>query len=646
MAREEKDAVERLKGHLYDRKAKTETGEERTPLMQENHSVPTGWSDVTPPSATSQEVAVSHPMTRRKKSSFAKKFLIFSVLFFFGATGVAAFVFLGGGNFISPQNITIDIVAPSLVDGGKEASFQVLVQNHNQTALDLVDLIIDYPDGTRVPLAPTQPLTHERLSIGTIASGDQIKRTISGLFYGNEGEQQKIMVTIEYSISGSNAVFQKKAESVFTIGSSPVSLTVDAPAEAVTGEEFPIDIEIRSNATTPISDVAIEAQYPFGFSPVSTNPEALAGGTLWRLGTMAPGSKKTIHITGTIEGQEGDERVFRFLVGSNTDSTDPHVKVPFLDVPETITIHRPFVSGTISIAGQTGSTISIGSGGNVQGGIAWQNNLDEAVSDLEITLSLTGPALDKNSINATNGFYQSANSSIIWTKDQAPTLALVPPGGSGTLQFSFNTLSPGANNTLITNPTIDLNLTVQGVRVGGGGASERVSSAASTQVRLASTLSLTTQANHFTGPFANGGPMPPRAEQPTTYTIIWTIKNPTNTIANATVSTVLPPYVEFVTAQAGINLTYDSGSRTVHWNIGDIKAGTGYTLAATQAAFQVRLTPSTSQVGTAPALTGGTLLSGQDRFAQVTVQANAPGPTTSLAGESGFSSGMDIVAPK
>ncbi|MBI2004581.1 hypothetical protein HYS79_00250 [Patescibacteria group bacterium] len=647
MERDEKDAVERLKGRLYDRTAKTDVGEERTALSKKESSVPTAWSDVHA-RGESEDISIETPIPMAKKTrSVARTFLISSMLFFVGASAVAAFMFFGGGNLISPQNIDIEIVAPSLVDGGKEASFQILVQNRNQTALQLVDLVVDYPGDTRSPVDPTEPLAHERISIGTIASGEQIKRTVSGLFYGNEGAQEKVLVTLEYSVAGSNAVFQKKIEQSFVIGSSPVSLTVRVPAEAVAGEQFPIDIEVRANAPTSIATVAVEARYPFGFSPVSTSPKAAAGGsTLWMLGTMAPGSTKTIHIVGTIDGQDGDERIFRFLVGSNTDATDPHVTVPFLEVPQTLTVRLPFISGTISVAGQSGKAIAVVPGAGIKGVVTWKNNLPDSVANLELALSFAGPALDGNSISAVNGFYQSANSSIIWTKDQEPTLAQVPPGGGGALQFSFSSLLPGANNVLITNPTIELNLTVKGTRVGDGGASETVSSVASAEVRLASVLSLLAEARHFTGPFVNSGPMPPRAESPTTYTIMWTVKNPTNTVANASVSTVLPPYIEFVAAQPGNNLTYDSASRTVRWTIGDIKAGTGYTLAQNQAAFQVRFTPSTSQVGTAPLLTGGTLLSGQDRFAQVAVQASAPAPTTSVAGESGFVSGMDIVAPK
>ena len=55
-------------------------------------------------------------------------------------------------------------------------------------------------------------LTHERISIGTIKSGEQIKRTTSALLYGQEGAQQKLVAHLEYNLSGSNAVFEKSAE--------------------------------------------------------------------------------------------------------------------------------------------------------------------------------------------------------------------------------------------------------------------------------------------------------------------------------------------------------------------------------------------------------------------------------------------------
>ena len=140
--------------------------------------------------------------------------------------------------------------------------------------------------------------------------------------------------------------------------------------------------------------------------------------------------------------------------------------------------------------------------------------------------------------------------------------------------------------------------------------------------------------------------MPPRAETPTTYTVLWTVKNSSNTVGNGLVSATLPTYVKFVSAQAGSGITYNEGSRTITWNLGDIKAGTGYTTASRTGAFQLELTPSGSQAGQAPALTSAPILNGVDRFAQVQLGAQGEAATTKLVGDSGFQNGMDVVAPK
>ena len=114
-------------------------------------------------------------------------------------------------------------------------------------------------------------------------------------------------------------------------------------------------------------------------------------------------------------------------------------------------------------------------------------------------------------------------------------------------------------------------------------------------------------------------------------------------MANTVVSTVLPTYVQFVSGQSGI--TYDAGSRTVRWDLGDVKAGVGYSTNALMGAFQVTMTPSQSQVGQTPFLTGTAALTGVDRFAQTSVSASADAPSIKLQ-EPGFGNGMDIVAPK
>lgn len=659
MAREEKSAVEKLKNRLYARgSVGKEVMDERAPLSPNDAEAPSSWHDDKQPEL--EEKVVSElkvpvgfeqpipkppppplPVIKKKKHmSFATKFFLGSVIFFLGALLVSSVLFFGGINTTSPQNIDVQVIAPSLVDGGKQADLEIIITNRNTTALELADLIIDYPGGARNVNDPTKTLIHERISIGTIKSGQQIKRTASALFYGGEGTVATIVARLEYSVSGSNGVFEKKGETSVTIGSAPVSLTIDAPTKVTAGDQFSIDVTVRSNAAAPVENVAIEGQYPFGFSVQKTQPASGSGGTVWRLGTLNPGETKTIHVTGSIDASDGDERVFRFLVGSNSDQTDPHVKVPFLIVPQTLTIEKPFITGSIALEGKTGSTVSVPAGKVLNGIITWENNLPDAVSGLEISLALDGPAIDKSSVNAPNGFYQSNNSTIVWTSQGDASLTSVAPGGRGTFQFSFATLAPGAGGSLITNPTVTLSLSVRGTRQAEGSSSGAVASAATMKVTLASALSLSAQTYRSAVPFVNFGLMPPRAEQDTSYTITWTVKNSANTVANAVAQTVLPPYVKFVKGEAGV--TYEEGVRTVKWSLGDVKAGVGYTLGARQASFQVMITPSTSQVGTTPQLTGAVSLSGLDRFAQVQVEASTEASTIHASDVSG----MDTIAPK
>jgi hypothetical protein len=286
------------------------------------------------------------------------------------------------------------------------------------------------------------------------------------------------------------------------------------------------------------------------------------------------------------------------------------------------------------------------SGQSIGGTITWTNNLPDSVSNVVVKLSLKGPVLDTNAISSQDGFYNSSDQTIVWSKDQEPTLENVAPGASGTLSFTAGTLPVGSGGTLYANPVVDLNVTVQGTRTGEGNVPENVSSAASTQVLLSSNAALSAQAEHFSGPFTNSGPMPPQAEQSTTYSVLWTVQNSSNTIANATVSATLPQYVTFISSGNDNNVVYDSKSRTVTWTLGDVKAGVGYTAPARSTAFQVALTPSASQVGQAVALTGQAVLQGQDRFAQVGITANADAPTTALSNENGYSPNMGTVAPK
>ena len=642
--REKKTAIDGMKDSLYSRAHGPKLNiESRTPLEAEDGiRPPVAWTDA---KIDEEPAEPEHHLMTKPPMSNATKFFIGSFLFFIVAAGIGSYMVFLGGNGISPRNIDVQVVASSVVDGGKEATFEIIVDNRNTSPLQLADVSIQYPDGARSVQDETKPLTYERQTIGTIGAGEQVRRTANAVVYGQEGSQQKLQVTLDYSVPGSSSIYQKTAEANFTIGSSPVSVSVNSPTEAIAGQPFNMDVTVKSNSPQSIPNLVLQSQTPVGYTVVSSDPQADQSGTTWRLGQLDPGTSKVVHIVGSIDAQDGDQRVFRFLTGSDAGATDTTLKVPFIIVPQTVTVRRPFIDATMSLAGNTGKVVSIPGGQRVRGSIRWKNNLTTPVTNLEFKLALSGPMLDINQIDSTDGFYQSQDHTITWTTQNDSTLTTVPPGASGSLDYSFATLAPGTNGTVYSNPTVNLQLSVSGMRQGQTGVPESVTTAASLTASVASQVVLKADALHFTGAFQNTGPIPPIPAQPTSYTVVWTVTNSSNTIANATVSAIVPSNVDFLAAQPGSGVQYDKASRTVTWSLGDLKAGAGFSIAPRSASFQVVLLPSATQVNSSPKLTSDAKLSGQDRFAQIPVTVTAPAVTTRIETDPSYTQGMERVQP-
>jgi hypothetical protein len=90
-------------------------------------------------------------------------------------------------------------------------------------------------------------------------------------------------------------------------------------------------------------------------------------------------------------------------------------------------------------------------------------------------------------------------------------------------------------------------------------------------------------------------------------------------------------------------LTFDSNSREVVWQIGDLEAGYGVLVPASSVAFQIVFTPSLSQKGTVPNLIGQVTITGEDQATSLSVQGISPAINTTLPDDDSVSSLQGIV---
>ncbi len=635
---DEKSKIGELNETLYSRTRYKEEMGKRSPVRDvEGHSVEEGWN------SPELDEMLKHERPAPKMSPFVKKLFLSALFFFIVATGAAVYVFLGGATFVSSKNVDISVLGPSIVPAGETLELGMSIINTNNADLKTATLTIQYPQGARNPSDTSQALTFATEDLGVIKAGSEITRNISLVLLGTIDETKEIKFSIEYTVEGSNATFYKDKIYEVTIGSAPITFNISSPSSVTSGEVFTTTIDVELSSDEVLKNVVVKAEYPYGYSVTSASPAATGDNNLWFLGDMSPGDKKTVTLRGRLIGEDNEQRTFRFYTGvSESSSGDVSPRIVLDSGLNTVSISRPSLGLDIAFQGQDVQMYVAPAGREVSVSIRYRNNFSERLLNPWIEVSLSGSALDRFSVKPNNnGFYDSLNSKVIWEISNSRGIQELNPGEGGQVTLTFSSLDGSELSGNVND--IALNIALSGTPVGAIGGNP-ISVSESRTVRIASQVNLTSFTRRTVGPFENTGPMPPKAEERSTYTIGLNVSNTRGDFRNAKVTAKLGPSVEWVGASSeGENISYQESSNTITWDIGELSSGAGFSSAARQAFFQVAITPSIAQIGTAPSLVTSIVFTGTDEATNETVTLTNPTLTTKLSGDPAFIQGDDIV---
>ena len=626
--------IEKMKRGLYSRDIRTGTGGRIHRLKSESYDTANDWSH------EGEKIQDKKPLFLKEKKgmTFVMKFFVISILFFLIASGVAFYRFYYGSNTISANNIEVSVVGPVSVSGGQKISLDIKVDNNNKTDLKTVDLRVEYPDGSRSIDDLKTELKRTRDSIGDIPQGESAEKIVEAILFGEEKTKKEIKITVEYRISGSSAIFYKEKIYEVVISDSPVSIEVVGLKEVNANQATDFSITVVSNSSNPIRNLLLKAEYPFGFVFSEASKSALdSNNSLWSIGDISPGEKKTIKIYGKLQGQDGEDKVIRFTTGIASDRDEKIIATPLVTSLVEVSIKKPFIGVQVALDGNFSNELVSKSGKVIRGDVLWKNNLTTPVKDVEIQIKLKGDALNKSSVYTDLGFYKSIDSTVIFNKTNNKNLASIAPGESGSLS-SYSGLS-------MFEPSIYLDIVANGKRLEGDNVPQEVLYSGTKMIKIATDTRLSSKALHWSGPFENSGYMPPKAENETTYTIIWTITNTSNKIKNAKVTATLPIYVKWLsqTNPESENISFNSVGSEVVWDIGDIEAGAGIDSPPKEVSFQISFLPSLSQEGQSPVILNESTLSGKDAFTSTSVGDARSSLTTTLKFDPDFKYGEDKV---
>jgi hypothetical protein len=623
---ENKSKIDEAKKSLYSREPDSAFIKKRHELKSKDTGIETGWKD-----EVKKEGYKGFPFV---------KVLLGALIFFVLAAGFAAYKFFGGSNLISGDNIDITISGPVSVAGGDSLPLDIKIINQNNVSLNAVNLQIEFPDGTRQPDDLSLDMKRYSEALGSVDVGKSIDKLVKAVLFGEENSKQTIKVTVEYMVPGSNAIFYKTKDYEIIISSSPINLSVTGVNEINAGQSLDYNVEITSNSLSVIKNLILKVDYPFGFNFKSSIPQSVSlDNSVWAIGDLEPGSKRDIKISGSVQGQDGEQRVFKFTVGTPDKSNSKSIATPFTIYSSTVSIKKPFIGINLAINGSTSKEVVVGSGQAIRADLLWQNNLAVQVYDVSVQVKFRGGILNKSSFQVNNGFYNSLDNSVTFDKQKNNSLASIAPGDQGDTSFTFSSFSSASKTgSSFINPDIYMDVSVTGKRAQGDNVQQEVLYSDSKRIKIAADLKLLSAGYHTVGPFENSGPIPPKVEKETTYTVTWTVSDLLNDINNGKVSTVLSPNVKWLgfTSPSSENITYSPLGGQVVWDVGNIKAGTGITAPARTASFMVSITPSLSQVGTNPSLIGEATLSGTDSFTGVTVSDTKPSLNTDIRSDPNF----------
>lgn len=634
----EREKIERLRRAMYSRSiAPTIQDKPRRTLGSFPSPVGDNW--------VRREPSLSGTLTAPRSIGFTRylmsAFIWSGVAFFLGAVGFFGYYFfLGAGSSpVSPGNIDISISGPLQIQSGEPTELQIAVVNRNRVALDLAELVIKYPEGTRSPTDLATDLPSQRIPLGTIEPGGRRQGTVAAVFAGSEGDRESIKVELEYRLQNSNAIFVAPTTYSVIFSSSPISLSIDGNAETASGQPVQFTVNVASNADAPVKDVLLNVSYPFGFTISSADPSPQQGSNLFALGDFSPGQKKTVTIRGVVNGESGDERVFRFTAGTRKTQNDTKLATILADYAHHLTVSSPFLGLKIAFNNDANAkTAVIGPGETVNVSVQYENNLSTPITDAVIVAQLSGLDINGATVRSTDGFYRSTDNVVLWDKSTSPSLANLAAGAKGSLNFSFQAPS---NEELhgVQDPKLTISVKAAGKRVSETNVPETLQSTAVQTVRMASDLQLVSQGLYYSNPFGSSGPMPPKAGTETTYAIVFSLINTTNEIDNAIVKATLPSYVRWtgVFSPSTEDITFNQNEGTITWKVGKVGTNVGVNGAPPkQAAISIGFTPSTSQIGQQPILVRSINLTGQDTATGQSVTRSAEDVSTNIVGDQGF----------
>jgi len=513
-------------------------------------------------------------------------------------------------NSYSKETLKLEILGPDKIDIAENFEYLVKYKNNGQTRLEDPKLIFEYPAYSIVE----ENLLRKEISLEDIYPGEEKTYNFKARLLGKEGEARTAKVSLSYKPKNLNARFESKTTFTTVIQSVPLTFRFDLPSEIESGKDLTFNLNYFSNIDYPLSNLRIKVDYPPGFEFVKSTPQSLEK-VEWDIPPLNKAEGGRIEITGREKGNVGEESIFQAELGSWQNGEFVLLKEVFKGVK----VIKPALNISQKI---NGSLEYIASPGDLlHYEVSFENIGDSSLTDLSLLVTLIGDSFDLATVRAPQADYKSGDNSLVWDWKKLGELQFLDIRETGNVEFWVNLKDNWAISSSAGQEVIKTKIYISQ-------AQEEFETKVNSQIEVV-------QKGYFNDEiFGNSGSVPPKAGETTTYTIIWQAKNFYNNVNDAKVKAKLANNVRLTglifPEEETLKFTFDSGSKEIVWEVGNLNVGEGVLNSAPNIAFQVAFTPDNSQRGQVPEILGPAEIIGEDTWTKETIKFLTNGINTSL----------------
>ena len=648
---DKKTRLQELKYMIYSRALK-KIKEKRSKLSERKVAFKDSWPD-----SSEGEQILDNPELysyRKDRPNLFSLLFVFSLIFFVLAFSFAV-LFLYFNQDRNLGELQMSVLAPNTVDSGQVFEYTVKLENNTRNDFYNISLISKFPEGSLDP--ESQDFTKNKTFDITepLLSGGVLTKKFRVILTGFEGQKKDIEITLLYQTKGYTGMFSKKMIYSVGINKAPVGIDIEAPKKVLSGQDFDFKVKILSNTDRPYRNLIFRMKSPNGYVFRSSVPKAreyddINGELYFFIKELKPAEALNLDLKGHLSGQNGENKFFTFEVGT-VDIKNAKIKTTLFRAEKDLKIKKPDVS--IDITSTDGKKISKGFAKpfvvlpdkRVKMTLVLTNNLNSKISNLELVIDLPDKLIQKSSVSAPYGYYDSNDNKIIWNKNTMPDLVELEALEDKELEFEFRLKNLESIAGYFKDPEIPIKISLKGVSFDSSDSESEISVNALKKVQIASDVGIDSFLLYSEGPFENKGPVNPRVGEVTTYTVVWQIYNASSEIKDVEMKAKLPYGVTFLekTSPGDAYVLYNPDTREVVWKLKKVEPFIGYRTDPKTLYFQISYEPTVGDVNKYPVLVEKKILTAKDTFVDEKITVIRKADTTAISRDKMYSRGMGMV---